>query len=252
MMPLDELRDFLEFKTQQYNTPEFIETDPISIPHQFTQKGDIEIAAFFAATLAWGNRPAILKAAANLMQMMDNAPYDFVTSGSENDFRHLDKFVYRTFNGQDAISLTRALNQLYGKYESMENAFSLDANQNVKEALILFRQRLFANQMPGREGKHIADVASGSAAKRLNMFLKWMVRPGPVDFGLWTSFSPANLFLPIDLHTGNVTRKLELLTRKQNDWKAVEEVTANLRKLDPLDPIKYDFALFGLGIFDKF
>ena len=251
-MSVDELREFLEFKSTQYNVPEFIATDPVSIPRQFTQREDIEIAGFFAATMAWGNRPAILKALHQLMLMMDNAPSEFIRLSSESDLQRLHKFVYRTFNGLDAVCFVRALKQVYNEYGSLENAFALDSGGDVKKAMELFRQRFFAHNVPGHAGKHLADVASGSAGKRLNMFLRWMVRKGPVDFGIWNAFSIASLYLPLDLHTGNVSRKLGLLTRKQNDWKAVDEVTANLRLLDPLDPVKYDFALFGLGIYEKF
>ncbi len=251
-MSVDELREFLEFKTTQYNVPEFIASDPVSVPRQFTQREDIEIAGFFAATMAWGNRPAILKALHHLMLMMDNAPSEFIRLSSENDLQRLHKFVYRTFNGLDAVFFIRALKQMYYEYASLENAFTLNSNGDVKKALEMFRQRFFAHEVPGHAGKHLADVANGSAGKRLNMFLRWMVRKGPVDLGIWNAFSPTSLYLPLDLHTGNVSRKLGLLTRRQNDWKAVDEVTANLRLLDPCDPVKYDFALFGLGIYEKF
>lgn len=251
-MAIADLQDFLDRKVEQYQNNEFIATDPIAIPRMFSNQQDIEIAGFFAATLAWGNRPAILKALHHLMELMDQAPWDFVMNGSDIDLQRLNKFVYRTFNGQDASYFTLCLRQICLQYDGLENAFADGAGGDVKTALALFRQRFFYDMDAGHAGKHVADVTKGASAKRLNMFLRWMVRQGPVDFGIWTSFSPADLYLPLDLHTGNVSRKLELLTRKQNDWKSVEEVTEKLLLLDSSDPIKYDFALFGLGIFEKF
>jgi len=252
MMNQAELRDFLEFKTSQYNNPSFIENDPISIPHQFTQKEDIEIAAFLAATLAWGNRKAILKAAHQLMQLLEMAPYDFIINANRQDLSRLNKFVYRTFNGIDACFFVEALQRIYQTHGGLEAAFAPQQNEGVKDVLIRFRQIFMADAVI-RTGKHVADVSKGASAKRLNMFLRWMVRQDNqgVDFGIWKNIDMSQLYLPLDLHTGNISRQLGLLTRKQNDWRAVDEITAVLRQFDPADPIKYDFALFGLGIYNE-
>lgn len=247
-----ELRDFLEFKTSQYNNPSFIENDPISIPHQFSQKEDIEIAAFLAATLAWGNRKAILKAANQLIQLLEMAPYDFVTNANRKDLSRLNKFVYRTFNGVDAGFFVEALQRVYQIHGGLEAAFTPRQDEGVKDVLIRFRQ-IFMDDIVGRTGKHVADVSKGASAKRLNMFLRWMVRHDHqgVDFGIWKNIDMSQLFLPLDLHTGNISRQLGLLTRKQNDWRAVDEITTVLRQFDAADPVKYDFALFGLGIYNE-
>jgi uncharacterized protein (TIGR02757 family) len=253
MMNTAELRDFLEFKTSQYNNPAFIEADPISIPHLFSHKEDIEIAAFLSAILAWGNRKAILKAAQNLMQTMDMAPYDFVTNASVDDLKGLQRFVYRTFNGEDICFFVQSLQRIYRDNGGLESVMTPREGEGVKEMLIRFRQVFMADSVGVRSGKHIADVSKKASAKRLNMFLRWMVRRdnGGVDFGLWKNIDMSQLYLPLDLHTGNISRQLGLLTRKQNDWQAVEEVTARLREFDANDPVKYDFALFGLGIYNE-
>ncbi|MBN2743092.1 MAG: TIGR02757 family protein [Marinilabiliaceae bacterium] len=252
MIPDGDLYDFLEHKAAQYQVSAFVDADPISIPHRYTNREDREVAGFFAATLAWGNRAAILKSLGALMLLMDDAPYDYVMNGSYADDARLHRFVYRTFNGVDALCFVKCLRDVLTRFGTLEKAFADDANGDVHKALGLFRQRFFAGHVPGRSAKHLADVRAGSSGKRLNMFLRWMVRPGPVDFGIWKSFEPSSLYLPLDVHTGNVSRRLGLLTRKQNDWKAVDEVTQRLRTFDAADPVKYDFALFGLGVYEKF
>lgn len=248
-----EIVEFLNEKVVLYNQPQFIESDPISIPHAFTQKEDVEISGFLAATLAWGNRKAIIKSANYLMTLLDHQPYEFVMHAAESDLKRFEKFVYRTFNGEDALFFVKALQHIYRKHHGLESVFTKGFDGDLKSALIYFRS-LFMGDHTVRTSKHMANVLKGSSAKRLNMFLRWMIRNDNcgVDFGIWKSLSSADLYLPLDVHTGNVSRKLGLLNRKQSDWKAVEEVTNQLRKMDATDPVKYDFALFGLGIFEKF
>ncbi len=249
-----DIKSFLDEKFDLYNREEFIASDPILIPKQFTLKEDIEIAAFMSAAIAWGQRPTIIKNAVKLMDLMENQPYYFLMQN--NDFSMFADFKHRTFNGEDCIFFLKSLKNIYQNCGGLETVFTKGYQQNgsIKEALSYFRQHFFAIDYPERSQKHISNVAKKSAAKRLNMFLRWLVRNDNrgVDFGLWKQINPANLMLPLDVHTGNVSRKLGLLTRKQNDWQAVEEVTQNLRKFDASDPIKYDYALFGLGIFEGF
>ncbi|MCA6364239.1 MAG: TIGR02757 family protein [Bacteroidetes bacterium] len=248
-----ELRYLLETSVQRFNTFTFIETDPVSIPHLFTARADIEIAGFLAATIAWGQRPVILRNALQLMQRMDMAPAQFVLHADARELKHLNGFVHRTFNGEDARTLVLGLRHLYKKHGGPEAVFANALRQgNMAQAISTFRAALLEKPHPARSRKHVADPAAGSSAKRINMWLRWMVRSDKagVDFGLWKNLSPALLHCPLDLHSGNVARKLGLLQRTQNDWKAVEELTANLRLLDAKDPVKYDFALFGLGVFD--
>lgn len=249
-----ELLDFLEFKYQQYSTPEFIDSDPILVPHLFTKRQDIEIAGFLTATISWGNRKSIIGNARKLIQMMDDDPHCFILEASENDLVPFRKFVHRTFNGEDCIFFLKSLKNIFKKYESMENLF-LPANKaGMSQAIWQFREEFLLTPHQKRSEKHISDPLSGSSAKRINMFLRWMVRNDSrgVDFGLWNQIDPSKLICPLDVHVGKVARKLGLLTRKSNDWKAAEELTSSLRKFDPADPVKYDFTLFGLGIYEKF
>jgi uncharacterized protein (TIGR02757 family) len=245
----------LETKYKQYNQPEFIETDPIQIPHLFTKKQDIEIAGFFAATLAWGQRITILKNATQLMEWMDYSPYDFIINFEYSDLKIFEGFKHRTYNGIDCIYFFKSLQYIYRKSLSLEDAFFLNSsNINVAENISNFKKLFFSLPHQIRTEKHLADPQKGSAAKRLNMFLRWMVRKDEhgVDFGIWNKIKPSELYCPLDVHSGNVARKLGLLNRKQDDWKAVEELTTQLKKFDKNDPVKYDFALFGLGVFEKF
>jgi uncharacterized protein (TIGR02757 family) len=251
------LKEFLDEKHLLYNNKKFIETDPISIPHLFTKKQDIEIAAFFAATIAWGNRQSIIKNANKLMQLMDFSPHSFVAEATPKDIKRFSGFVHRTFNGIDCMFFIQALKHVYKKQNSLETLFSKGiqpTDENIKNGLVSFRDEFFSIKYPTRTQKHVSNPLKNSSAKRLCMFLRWMVRNDKtgVDFGIWKQINPSQLCLPLDLHTGNVSRKLGLLTRKQNDWQAVEEVTALLKQLDAKDPIKYDFALFGLGVFEGF
>ena len=252
-----DLRDFLESKFEQYHQPKFLESDPIQIPRSFSRKEDVEIAGFLSATIAWGQRPTIINNGRKLMQLMDESPYEFVKHASPNELNRFDSFCHRTFNGIDARYFIQALQHLYRAYGGLEAAFT-PPHQTVhpkgKASLIAFRDRFFALPFPHRTQKHVSNPNKGSSAKRLNMFLRWMVRSGlaGVDFGIWNVLSPADLYCPLDVHSGNVARKLGLLERKINDWKSVEELTETLRQFDASDPVKYDFALFGLGAFEKF
>jgi uncharacterized protein (TIGR02757 family) len=249
-----ELKEFLEDKYDYYNQPRFIEDDPISIPHLFTKKEDIEISGFLAATISWGNRKAILNSSKKLLQWMDMDPYSYILNAQPSDLEVFRAFVHRTFNGKDCLYFIRALKYIYQNQGGLENLFSGEPSQNVKSWIIGFREGFFQLEPPGRTAKHIADPGKGASAKRINMFLRWMIRKDNrgVDFGIWKKASPSSLMCPLDVHTGTVARKLGLLVRKVNDWKAVEELTSQLREFDPADPVKYDFALFGLGIYERF
>lgn len=250
-----ELKEFLDTKVEYYNHPRFLQTDPLQIPHRFSQKEDIEISAFLTATIAWGNRKSIINNATSLMELLDNAPADFVKNHREIDLEKLSSFVHRTFNGIDLIYFIKGLKNIYGQYGGLERVFAKNAeSQSLQSSISTFKHVFFELPHLSRTTKHISDPEKGSAAKRINMFLRWMVRNNGkgVDFGLWKTLSPSQLSCPLDVHSGNVARKLGLLTRKQNDAKAVSELDKNLRRLDSLDPVKYDFALFGLGVFEKF
>lgn len=254
-MNRSELKDFLDEKVLQYNNPKFIESDPIQIPHQFNRKEDIEISGFLTATIAWGNRKSIINNANKMMQLMDHSPYDFVVNHTENDLSTCVNFVHRTFNGNDLIQFVKSLKHIYTEHNGLETIFNLNAERNSLQIAIHQLKSVFfeIDHLP-RTQKHIGDPIKNSAAKRINMFLRWMVRDdnAGVDFGIWQSLSPSQLSCPLDVHSGNVARKLGLLTRKQNDAKALLELDTALRKLDPIDPVKYDFALFGLGVFEGF
>ncbi len=251
-----ELKEFLDEKYEQYNRLDFIESDPISIPHRFSKKEDIEIAGFLAATIAWGQRVTIINSANKLMKLMDDAPHDFILNAKAKDLKRFQNFVHRTFNGTDAMFFMSSLQNIYKKHGGLENVFvSKSKDEACKEAIMNFRKVFFSIPHPERTGKHVSNPAENSSAKRVCMFLRWMVRDDKrgVDFGIWkNSVQPKDLMCPLDVHTGNVGRKLGLLKRTQNDWKAVTELSDNLRKLDKNDPIKYDFALFGLGVFEGF
>lgn len=252
---LSELQSFLDEKVILYNNLNFIESDPIQIPHLFSLKEDIEIAGFLSATIAWGNRKMIINNSHKMMQLMGNSPYDFVLSHNENQLESLNKFVHRTFNGQDFVQFIKSLQHIYTNHNGLEAVFAKNATKDsMQKSISEFKKIFFENNHLPRTQKHISDPISGSAAKRINMFLRWMVRQDAqgVDFGLWKTISPSALSCPLDVHSGNVARKLQLLLRKQNDAKAVYELDTNLRLLDPNDPVKYDFALFGLGVFEKF
>lgn len=254
----EKVRDFLDEKVALYNRPSFIELDPISIPHRFQKKQDIEIAGFFAAILAWGQRKTILSKCNELLSRMDDAPHDFLINHNENDLRVFLGFKHRTFNEVDTLYFVHFLSWFYRQQDSLEEAFLLGqtgAVDSMETILIQFQHFFFSlNDAPSRTKKHISSPATRSACKRINMYLRWMVRKDNqgVDFGIWKSIRPAQLICPCDLHVDRVGRKLGLITRKQTDWGTAMELTQMLRTFDSNDPVKYDFALFGLGVEEKF
>jgi len=247
------LKEFLDELVATYNSPEFIKEDPISIPQSFSRKEDIEISGFLAATIAWGQRPVILKNALRMMELMDAAPYDFIQNATATDFKRFNTFVHRTFNGIDCIYFLKALQHIYKKHGGLEKLFSEALNQSegdMANAIHLARETFFSRQQPDRTAKHFADPLRNSSAKRICMYLRWMVRKDKrgVDFGIWNSIQASQLYCPLDVHSGRIARELGLLSRTQDDWKAVVELTVNLRSMDAADPVKYDFALFGMGV----
>ncbi|MEX2594425.1 MAG: TIGR02757 family protein [Anditalea sp.] len=253
-----ELKDFLDKKVTHYNQPDFIPMDPITIPHRFTVKQDIEIAGFIAATLAWGQRKTIINKCIELLKMMDNAPYDFILHHKESDLKPFLNFKHRTFNDVDTLYFIDFFSRFYRDHCSLEEAFciGLDDSSDIMEKLLINFHALFFQdpEAPQRTRKHIATPKKRAACKRINMFLRWMVRQdnNGVDFGLWKKIKPSQLICPCDLHVDRVGRKLGLINRKQTDWLTAMELTENLRQFDPIDPVKYDFALFGLGVKEKF
>lgn len=254
---IENLKGFLESKVAQYNQPAFITNDPVSIPHLFTKKQDIEIMGFWAATLAWGQRITIINKCKELITMMDGAPYDFIINHQEPDLKKLLHFKHRTFNDIDTLYFISFFRYHYERNESLESAFTPPSlgEQKVEQALNHFRSYFFSlPDYPHRTKKHVSSPSQRSTCKRLNMFLRWMVRKDNcgVDFGIWNQLKPADLIMPCDLHVDRVARKLKLITRKQTDWQTALELTERLREFDPIDPVKYDFALFGLGIEEKF
>jgi uncharacterized protein (TIGR02757 family) len=254
---LSEIKELLDEKYFQFNNTSFIETDPISIPHQFSKKEDVEIASLLVATIAWGQRTSIINNGNKLMRLMNDEPHDFILNFSKKDAARFEGFVHRTFNSTDCVFFLNSLKHIYTKHGGLEAAFSTDFSSketDVKNAITNFRALFLNTEHQSRSEKHISNPSAKSSAKRLCMFLRWMVRKDKhgVDFGIWKSIKSSQLCLPLDLHTGNVSRKLCLLNRTQNDWQAVEEITSVLRTFDKNDPIKYDFSLFGLGAFEGF
>ena len=255
-----ELKDFLDIKVARYNRPDFITNDPICIPHRFSKKQDIEIAAFFAAILAWGQRKTIINKCTDLFDRMDNDPHNFMLQHTDEDLKGLLNFKHRTFNDTDLLYFIEFFKQHYTNSDTLESAFLPEnfgsmENFTAEHALNHFRSYFFSlPDSPRRTVKHISSPLQKSTCKRLNMFLRWMVRKDNtgVDFGVWNTISPADLICPCDVHVDRVARRLELITRKQTDWKTAVELTEELRKFDPADPVKYDFALFGLGVEEKF
>lgn len=259
MIAANELALLLEKKYKQYNRLDFISTDPISIPHQFTKKQDIEIAGFLAASIAWGQRVTIIQNAKKMLAVMENQPYEYILNfvPGKKSYQACQQIVHRTFNGDDFYFFLHALHSIYNEYTDLESLFVSGLakdDKNLMPALMQFRKRFFSLPHLERTQKHFSNPAENSASKRLNMYLRWMVRKDKsgVDFGIWESISPALLSCPLDVHSGNVARKLGLLQRHQNDWKATVELTEALKLYDPKDPVKYDFALFGLGVFEGY
>lgn len=248
----EQLKDFLDEKVSQFNKPGFIENDPIGIPHLFKKKQDIEIAGLFAATLAWGQRVTIIRKCRELLAMMDNDPYQFILHHKEKDLKPFLNFKHRTFNATDTLYFIESLKSFYSNNNTLEKAFLVKpGSETVEGGIIHFHNQFFSlKDHPRRTKKHVATPERKSTCKRLSMYLRWMVRhdKAGVDFGLWKDINPSQLVMPCDLHVDRVARKLKLIKRKQTDWQTVLELTTNLRKLDPTDPVKYDFALFGLGV----
>lgn len=257
-----EVKLLLDEAYERLARPDFIAEDPLQLPHAFTDRADAETIGFLTATIAWGQRKTIIRNAWELVRLFDEAPHDFILNASRKDLDRLDRFVHRTFNGVDLRHFVLGLRHLYRVYGGIEEAFVLDGGQggdggrgggqaeDMATMIARFRSRFFEPEHQARTGKHVADPSRGSNTKRINMYLRWMIRPNDrgVDLGLWKRIPPSALHVPLDVHTGRVARELGLLGRAQDDWKSVVELTEQLRKLDPLDPIKYDIALFGLGV----
>lgn len=252
LINLDELKDLLDYKADLYNHPNFIESDPIQIPHLFSAKEDIEISGFFAATIAWGNRKMIINNAKRIMEIMDYEPYQFVIHASLKEIAAIDSFVHRTFNSIDLQTFILALRNIYLHHGGLETIFATNTALTLQSRISSFKRIFFEIEHQSRTTKHISDPEKGSASKRINMFLRWMCRTDNkgVDFGIWKSIPPGELSCPLDVHTGNVARALGLIQRRQNDQKTLLELDTTLRKMDVTDPVKYDFALFGLGVFE--
>jgi len=252
-MNFQELTDFLNFKAEQYENPVFLESDPIQLPHHFSKKEDIEIVGFLISTIAWGNRKSIINSGERLLEIMEQNPFEFIKTYNSGNLEH-SSFVHRTFNVTDLDFYFRSLQNIYN-IGTLEKAFENTSSfEGVKGRIISFREKFMEVEHLDRSHKHLSNPAKNSAAKRLNMYLRWMTRDAKkgVDFGIWKTIPTSELYLPLDVHTSNNARRLGLLTRKQDDWKALEELMAQLQLMDPIDPVKYDFALFGLGAFEKF
>lgn len=251
-MNFEELKEYLDFKSDQYNNPNFISGDPIQIPHRYKIKEDIEISGFLTATIAWGNRKMIINSATKMIDAMGNNPFDFVMNASNDQINSIDNIVHRTFNSEDFRYFIKSLRNIYENHGGLEKQFSSTDSINLQNRISAFKKLFFEIDHPSRTTKHISDPLKGSSSKRLNMYLRWLSRTDDngVDFGIWKSVLPSDLSCPLDVHSGNVARALGILTRKQNDAKALQELDKALRKFDPVDPVKYDFALFGLGVFE--
>tara|TARA_B100001559_G_scaffold116050_1_gene97472 strand:+ start:681 stop:1436 length:756 start_codon:yes stop_codon:yes gene_type:complete len=250
-----DIKEFLNFKAEEYNNVSFIKDDPIQIPHFFKKKEDIEISSFLTSTISWGNRKSIITSSIKMMKLMDNDPYNFIINHSEKDLKNLLNFVHRTFNGYDFMQFIISLRHIYKNYGGLENIFAQNIkNQSMHNSIHEFKKIFFEVPYTERTKKHVSDPFKGSASKRINMFLRWMVRKDNkgVDFGIWESIDQKYLSCPLDVHSGNVARKLGLINRKQNDHKTVLELDSILRVFDKNDPVKYDFALFGIGVFEKY
>ena len=254
-MTFSELKNFLDEKAEFYNAPEFIDNDPVQIPHRFSLKQDIEITGFLTATISWGTRKSIVNDAEKMLTFMEHSPYEFIRNVSVKELESLEnRSIHRTFNGEDFREFILNLKRIYEENESLESLFSIQGNEtNFYHSLERFRQNFIGNAQH-RSHKHVSSTYKNSSAKRLMMFLRWMVRKDRkgVDFGIWETIDKKSLSIPLDVHTGNISRKLNLIQRKQNDWKTVEELDLAIRKFDPADPAKYDFALFGLGVSGDF
>ena len=254
-MTLLELKEFLDEKAEFYQQKEFIQTDPIIIPHEYDNKLDIEISGFLISVISWGNRKSIINSGYKIINLLEYSPYDFIMNHSDQDLKRIKGSIHRTFNSEDLIYFIKSLKNIYTNYNGLEGIISNKKNgDNLQERISIFKKIFFELDSPERTKKHLPDPLNGSAAKRFNMFLRWMVRSNNkgIDFGIWKSISASQLSCPLDIHTGNTARKLGLLKRNQNDSLAVNELDLKLREMDKKDPVKYDFALFGLGVNEKF
>ena len=254
-MILLELKEFLDEKADFYEQKEFIQNDPIIIPHEYEDKFDIEISGFIISIISWGNRKSIINSGYKIMDILESSPYDFIMNHSQKDLKRIKGSIHRTFNSDDLVFFIKSLKNIYTNYNGLEGIISNVKNgNNLQERISNFKKKFFELNHLERTKKHLPDPLKGSAAKRFNMFLRWMVRSNKkgVDFGLWKSILPSELSCPLDVHTGNIARKLSLLKRTQNDSLALNELDKKLREMDKNDPVKYDFALFGLGINEKF
>ena len=248
------LKEFLDIKSEEYNNRSFIENDPIQIPHKFKTKEDIEISGFLTATIAWGNRKSIINSSKKMMELLENDPHNFIINHSDKDLKSLLGFVHRTFIGYDFIQFVKSLKNIYCNHGGLEMVFFNNMKDNsLHNSIHQLKNIFFEKEHLKRTRKHVSDPFKGSAAKRINMFLRWMVRKDDkgVDFGIWNSINQKNLSCPLDVHSGNIARKLGILNRILNDHKAVLELDDSLRKYDESDPVKYDFALFGIGVNEK-
>ena len=254
-MTSQELKEFLDEKADFYEQKQFIQNDPILIPHKFDSKLDTEISGFLISIISWGNRKSIINSGYKIIDLLDHSPSDFILNHSYNDLKNIKGSIHRTFNSEDLVYFIKSLKNIYTNYNGIEGIMSNPSNgENLQERISNFKKIFFQLNHKKRTKKHLPDPLNGSAAKRFNMFLRWMVRSNKkgVDFGLWKSISPSQLSCPLDIHTGNIARKLGLLKRAQNDYLAVNELDKKLREMDIEDPVKYDFALFGLGVNEKF
>ena len=252
---IPDLKDFLDEKSLKYESKSFIKDDPILIPHQFSNQKDIEVSAFLTSVISWGNRKSIINSSKKIIDYMDGSPHDFIINHSSKDLSKTNRSIHRTFNLIDLNYFIRSLKNIYIEYGGIEHILSNNENgENLQERISSFKEIFFSLDYPDRTKKHLPSPLDGSSAKRFNMFLRWMVRTSErgVDFGLWTKIDRSELSLPLDVHTGRIARDLGLLTRKLNDHKSVKEIDSKLREMDPIDPVKYDYALFGLGVYENF
>ena len=250
-----DLKDFLDEKSYQYESLEFIKDDPIIVPHSFNKKQDIEISGFITSVISWGNRKSIINSANKIIEFMDYSPYDFIINHTDKDLIKKKKSIHRTFNSDDLNYFFISLKNIYSKHNGLEDILGDESNgNNLQQRISQFKELFFCLSHPKRTRKHLPSPVDGSSAKRFNMFLRWMVRSNEkgVDFGLWNKINKSELSIPLDVHTGRIARLLGLLERNINDSKAVKEIDLKLREMDPLDPVKYDFALFGLSVYENF
>lgn len=252
---IPDLKDFLDEKSFKYESPSFIKDDPILIPHRFTNHNDIELSAFITSVISWGNRKSIINSSNRILDYLDNSPYDFIMNHKQKDLRLINKSIHRTFNQIDLNYFIKSLKNIYNKYGGIEHIVSnKDNGETLQERISYFKEIFFSLNHPERTKKHLPSPLKGSSAKRFNMFLRWMVRSNErgVDFGIWNKIDRSELSIPLDVHTGRIARELGILNRNLNDHKSVNEIDLKLREMDPIDPVKYDYALFGLGVYENF